>query len=159
MKELAKIQKISKKCSVCDIHCSSLLEDASRNVQYVHFFFRSFLLNLRRYFFFVALNSFFRSHTCLFSSQQSEGPLKVTKAKRLIHGVQSSLWGHSKGGKIQLMAIFFEVYLKTWDVIFVNRHDVIAKLEDVFLTIVEDLSKDKPPSLKYNSRTSWKNTR
>lgn len=57
------------------------------------------------------------------------------------------------------MAIFFEVYLKTWDVIFVNRHDVIAKLEDVFLTIVEDLSKDKPPSLKYNSRTSWKNTR
>ena len=123
------------------------------------FFFRSFLLNLRRYFFFVALNSFFRSHTCLFSSQQSEGPLKVTKAKRLIHGVQSSLWGHSKGGKIQLMAIFFEVYLKTWDVIFVNRHDVIAKLEDIFLTIVEDLSKDKAPSLKYNSRTSWKNTR
>ncbi|CAH3179088.1 unnamed protein product [Porites lobata] len=40
-----------------------------------------------------------------------------------------------------------------------SRHDVIAKLEDVFLTIVEDLSKDKPPSLKYNSRTSWKNTR
>ena len=57
------------------------------------------------------------------------------------------------------MANFFVVYLKTWDFIFVNRHDVIAKLEDVFLTIVEDLSKDKPPSLKYNSRTSWKNTR
>ena len=64
-----------------------------------------------------------------------------------------------RGGKIQRMAIFFEVYLKTWDVILVNRHDVIAKLEDIFLTIVEDLSKDKPPSLKYNSRTSWKNTR
>ncbi|XP_073257853.1 meiotic recombination protein SPO11-like [Porites lutea] len=40
-----------------------------------------------------------------------------------------------------------------------SRHDVIAKLEDIFLTIVEDLSKDEPPSLKYNSRTSWKNTR
>ena len=123
------------------------------------FFFRSFLLNLRRYFFFVALNSFFRSRTYLFSSQQSEGPLKVTKAKHLIHGSSQAYEGIQKGAEIQRMAIFFEVYLKTWDVIFVNRHDVIAKLEDVFLTIVEDLSKDKPPSLKYNSRTSWKNTR
>ena len=123
------------------------------------FFFRSFLLNLRRYFFFRCIKLVLSlAHLLVFLSAERRSP-KSNESQTFDSRVQSSLWGHSKGGKIQHMAIFFEVYLKTWDVIFVNRHDVIAKLEDVFLTIVEDLSKDKPPSLKYNSRTSWKNTR
>ncbi|XP_020605537.1 meiotic recombination protein SPO11-like [Orbicella faveolata] len=40
-----------------------------------------------------------------------------------------------------------------------SRDEVITKLEDVILTIVQDLSQEKPPSIKYNSRNSWKNTR
>jgi len=40
-----------------------------------------------------------------------------------------------------------------------HRDEVITKLEDVILTIVQDLSQEKPPSIKYNSRNSWKNTR
>ena len=72
------------------------------------FFFRSFLLNLRRYFFFVALNSFFRSRTYLFSSQQSEGPLKVTKAKHLIHGSSQAYEGIQKGEKSSVWQSFLK---------------------------------------------------
>ena len=42
---------------------------------------------------------------------------------------------------------------------FICRYEAITKLEDVILTIVEDISQNKPPSLKYNCRNSWKNTR
>lgn len=45
-----------------------------------------------------------------------------------------------------------------WDTI-IYRDEVITKLEEVVLTIVQDLSEEKPPSLKYNCRNSWKNTR
>ncbi|KAJ7387730.1 endodeoxyribonuclease [Desmophyllum pertusum] len=40
-----------------------------------------------------------------------------------------------------------------------SRDEVITKLEEVILTLVQDISQDKPPSLKYNCRNSWKNTR
>ncbi|XP_078361667.1 meiotic recombination protein SPO11-like [Oculina patagonica] len=40
-----------------------------------------------------------------------------------------------------------------------SRDEVITKLEEVVLKIVQDLSEEKPPSLKYNCRNSWKNTR
>ncbi|RMX48287.1 hypothetical protein pdam_00014730 [Pocillopora damicornis] len=40
-----------------------------------------------------------------------------------------------------------------------SRDEAITKLEEVILTIVEDISQNKPPSLKYNCRNSWKNTR
>lgn len=42
---------------------------------------------------------------------------------------------------------------------FLYRDEVITKLEEVILKIVQDLSQEKSPSLKYNSRNSWKNTR
>ncbi|PFX31488.1 Meiotic recombination protein SPO11 [Stylophora pistillata] len=40
-----------------------------------------------------------------------------------------------------------------------SRDEVITKLEEIIQTIVEDISQNKPPSLKYNCRNSWKNTR
>nr|XP_058968762.1 meiotic recombination protein SPO11-like [Pocillopora verrucosa] len=40
-----------------------------------------------------------------------------------------------------------------------SRDEAITKLEEIILTIVEDISQNKPPSLKYNCRNSWKNTR
>ena len=45
-----------------------------------------------------------------------------------------------------------------WGPIF-HRDEVITKLEEVILKLVQDISQDKPPSLKYNCRNSWKNTR
>ena len=41
--------------------------------------FSFFIVKLKKLFFFVAFNSFFRSRTYLFSFQQSDGPLKATK--------------------------------------------------------------------------------
>ena len=39
------------------------------------------------------------------------------------------------------------------------RDEVIKKLEEVILKIAQDISEEKSPSLRYNCRNSWKNTR
>ena len=75
VKELAKIQKISKKCSVYDIHCSSLLEDASRNVQYVHFFFSFFFVKLKTLLFFRCIKLVLSlAHLLVFLSAERRSP-------------------------------------------------------------------------------------
>ena len=122
-------------------------------------FFSFFFVKLKTLFFFRCIKLVLSlAHLLVFLSAERRSP-KSNESQTIDSRGPVKLMRALKRGQNPAYGNIFEVYLKTWDVIFVNRHDVIAKLEDVFLTIVEDLSKDKPPSLKYNSRTSWKNTR
>ena len=71
------IQKITKKCSDCDIR-NSCVKDASRNDQYFDSS-RSFLLNMRYFFFLLHYwHVILLAH--LFVSPYRTGPLKLTKA-------------------------------------------------------------------------------
>ena len=108
VKELAKIQKISKKCSVYDIHCSSLLEDASRNVQYVHFFFSFFFVKLKTLLFFRCIKLVLSlAHLLVFLSAERRSP-KSNESQTFVGSSQAYEGTHRERAKFGVWQSFLK---------------------------------------------------